>query len=97
MDLVGPGDIPRRWLGVGTFPQARVDSLGDLAPIVVRRDQTVTHFGFVADELVTFARSLAGRGVDRIVPLGTALDFAAIWDGYDLMREFTRITSVITR
>ncbi|MFF3855064.1 acyl-CoA reductase [Micromonospora sp. NPDC002575] len=97
VELAGPGDIPRRWLGVGTFPQARVDSLADLAPVVVRRDQTVTHFGFAADELVAFARGLAGRGVDRIVPVGDALSFAATWDGYDLMREFTRITSVVTR
>ncbi|WP_036375049.1 acyl-CoA reductase [Micromonospora sp. ATCC 39149] len=97
VELAEPGDIPRRWLGVGTFPQARVDTLADLAPVVVRRDQTVTHFGFAADELVAFARTLAGRGVDRIVPVGDALSFAATWDGHDLMREFTRITSVVTR
>ncbi|MET7751467.1 acyl-CoA reductase [Micromonospora sp. NPDC005367] len=97
VELADPADIPRRWLGVGTFPQARVDTLTELAPLVVRRDQTVTHFGFNADELVDFARTVAGRGVDRIVPIGDALSFAATWDGYDLMREFTRITSVIAR
>jgi hypothetical protein len=95
VDLARPGDLPRRWLGAGTFPQARVDSLADLVPMVVRRDQTVTHFGFAEDELLAFARSLAGRGVDRIVPLGSALTFASVWDGYDLMHEFTRITSVV--
>ncbi|MEH0936245.1 acyl-CoA reductase [Micromonospora psammae] len=97
VELSGPGDIPRRWLGVGTFPQSRVDALADLAPLVVRRDQTVTHFGFTPQALTSFARAIAGRGVDRIVPIGDALNFAATWDGYDLMREFTRITSVVTR
>ncbi|MEU5944817.1 acyl-CoA reductase [Micromonospora sp. NPDC047465] len=97
VELAAPADIPRRWLGVGTFPQSRVDALADLAPVVVRRDQTVTHFGFTAQELTSFARALGGRGVDRIVPIGDALNFAATWDGYDLMREFTRITSVVTR
>ncbi|TDB99574.1 gamma-glutamyl phosphate reductase [Micromonospora fluostatini] len=97
VELTDPGDIPRRWLGVGTFPQARVDALADLAPVVVRRDQTVTHFGFDAAELTAFARTVAGRGIDRLVPIGTALDFAATWDGYDLMREFTRITTVGVR
>ncbi|KXK61017.1 gamma-glutamyl phosphate reductase [Micromonospora rosaria] len=97
VELTGPGDIPRRWLGVGTFPQARVDALADLAPVVVRRDQTVTHFGLDAAELTAFARTVAGRGIDRLVPIGTALDFAATWDGYDLMREFTRITTVGVR
>ncbi len=97
VDLADPAGIPRRWLGVGTFPQAVVGSLDDLVDIVVRRDQTVAHFGFTEAELVAFARGLAGRGVDRIVPLGDALSFAGVWDGYDLMHEFTRITSVITR
>ena len=97
VELAAPEAIPRRWLGTGTFPQSRVGSLADLAPVVQRRDQTVTHFGFTADELVSFAHALAGRGVDRMVPLGEALSFSAIWDGYDLMREFTRLTVVQPR
>jgi hypothetical protein len=56
----------------------------------------VSHFGFPADELVAFAEHLAGRGVDRMVPIGAALTFSAIWDGYDLLREFTRLTVVQT-
>ena len=97
VDLAAPEAIPRRWLGTGTFPQSRVGSLADVAAVVQRRDQTVTHFGFTADELVSFALTLAGRGVDRMVPLGEALSFSAIWDGYDLMREFTRLTVVQPR
>jgi hypothetical protein len=96
-ELVAPQAIPRRWLGTGTFPQSRVVSLMDLVPVVQRRDQTVTHFGFTEDELVSFAHALAGRGVDRLVPIGEALSFAAIWDGYDLIREFTRLTIVQSR
>ncbi|MEU8262556.1 acyl-CoA reductase [Micromonospora sp. NPDC048999] len=97
VDLTAPGNIPRRWLGVGTFPQARVASLAELAPVVVRRDQTVTYFGFDGEELLAFARAVAGRGIDRIVPVGDALNFAAVWDGFDLMHEFTRITTVTRR
>jgi hypothetical protein len=64
---------------------------------VVRRDQTVTHFGFTAPELTDFARAVAGAGIDRLVPIGEALTFAAVWDGYDLLREFTRVTTLATR
>ncbi|HET9516299.1 MAG TPA: gamma-glutamyl phosphate reductase, partial [Actinoplanes sp.] len=39
-------------------------------------------------------RRLAGRGIDRVVPFGSALSFAAVWDGYDLLSEFSRITTV---
>jgi hypothetical protein len=93
-DLTSAGAMPRRWLGAGTFPQVRVASLAELAPLVTRQDQTVTHFGFDPADLTAFARALAGRGVDRIVPVGDALAFAAVWDGYDLLREFTRLTTV---
>ncbi len=97
VELSEPAALPRRWLGTGTFPQARVETLTDLVPLVVRRDQTVTHFGFDRDDLVGFVRALGGRGIDRVVPVGDALSFASIWDGYDLVREFTRLTTVDVR
>ncbi|MER7001482.1 acyl-CoA reductase [Dactylosporangium sp. NPDC000555] len=97
LDLTAPEFVPRRWLGVGTFPQARLESLTDMVGIVERRDQTVSHFGFAREELVTFAEQLSGRGVDRMVPIGAALAFSSTWDGYDLLREFTRLTVVQTK
>ncbi|GAA3861301.1 acyl-CoA reductase [Saccharothrix violaceirubra] len=94
LELASPDDVPREWLGVGTFPQATLDSLADLGRIVGRKDQTLSAFGFDRAELVEFVRSLGGRGIDRVVPFGKALDFAAIWDGYDLLAEFSRLTTV---
>ena len=35
-----------------------------------------------------------GSGIDRIVPIGHALDFAAVWDGKDLVTELLRLTTV---
>ena len=40
----------------------------------------------------TTSPAVGGRGIDRMVPFGSALTFAAIWDGYDLLHEFTRLT-----
>jgi hypothetical protein len=28
------------------------------------------------------------------MPIGRALEFSAVWDGYDLLREFTRLVTV---
>ncbi|MGB6164842.1 MAG: acyl-CoA reductase [Pseudonocardiaceae bacterium] len=95
VELSAPELMPRRWLGAGTFPQCRVDRLGDLVPLVTRQDQTVTHFGFDRATLTGFARALAGRGVDRLVRIGNALNFESPWDGYDLLHEYTRITTVV--
>lgn len=94
MTLSGAEAAPRRWIGAGAFPFAEVDSLLDLVPAMNRQDQTVSYFGFTPAELRAFATELGGRGVDRIVPFGSALTFGAIWDGYDLKREFTRLTTL---
>jgi hypothetical protein len=94
--LTGSDQVPRRWIGAGAFPFAQAGSLVDLVPAMTRQDQTVSHFGFTPAELREFAGALGGRGVDRIVPFGSALTFGAIWDGYDLPAEFTRLTTLQT-
>ncbi|QXV60436.1 acyl-CoA reductase [Amycolatopsis sp. TNS106] len=94
LELADPAALPREWLGAGTFGNARVDTLSDLVPIVLRKDQTIGQFGFTKEELTEFVTELAGRGVDRVVPFGSALTFSAIWDGYDLLTEFSRLVTV---
>ncbi len=94
IELARPEAVPQHWLGTGTFAYARIDRLTDLVPLLERRDQTITHYGFDRAALVEFARALGGRGVDRFVPVGQALAFAPVWDGYDLLREFTRLVTV---
>lgn len=94
IELTTPDQVPREWLGVGTFPQATIAELAEFGRIVQRKDQTLSVFGFGRDEVLTFTRQLAGRGIDRVVPFGSALSFAAVWDGYDLLSEFSRITTV---
>ncbi|MGA5756702.1 acyl-CoA reductase [Nonomuraea bangladeshensis] len=93
--LVEEAVIPRRWLGAGTFVHCRLGGLAELGAVVERRDQTMTHFGFGREELEELARGLGGRGVDRMVPVGSALSFGRVWDGVDLPVEFTRLVSVV--
>jgi hypothetical protein len=92
VDLVDADAVPRRWLGAGTICHLRVDSLSALVPTIGRKDQTLAQFGFSRAELDDFITAVAGRGIDRVVPFGSALTFAAVWDGYDLLHEFTRLT-----
>lgn len=89
-----PGRVLDRWSGTGTFGFVSLPALPELAPLIGRRHQTLSHFGFAQDELMAFARTLGGRGVDRIVPMGEALGFEPVWDGYDLVREFSRSVTV---
>ena len=76
--------------GGGLLLSATVPDLFAIAPIVRRRDQTVSYFGFDRQEMEAFAQILNGRGIDRIVPIGHALTFNRFWDGYDLLQELTR-------
>jgi hypothetical protein len=90
VDLAELSDWPRTWLGAGTICHATVDSLDAIVPIITRKDQTMTAFGFRESDLRRFAVAVGDRGIDRIVPFGQALTFAGHWDGYDLLHEFTR-------
>lgn len=85
------GDLGSEHPGAGFFFEARVEHLEELASLVDRRHQTIGHFGFARVELEAFIRSLAGRGIDRVVPIGSALQFGRYWDGYDLLRAFSRV------
>jgi hypothetical protein len=91
MSLATLEGFDRHHSGAGMFFERVVDGgLEQLSPFVARRDQTMTHLGFSQKELRAFAEQVNGRGVDRMVPIGEALDFARYWDGYDLLQEYTR-------
>ncbi|HVV46141.1 MAG TPA: acyl-CoA reductase [Bryobacteraceae bacterium] len=88
-----PGrDFEREHCGGGLLFQTRVEALADLQPFISRREQTMTCFGFETDELTAFAAGLSG--LDRIVPVGQALNFNRLWDGYDLLQELSRHVSI---
>jgi len=90
LQLEDIANFSREHCGGGLLFQAYAATIDEVAAIVGRRDQTISHFGFSGAELRAFARKLNGRGVDRCVPVGQALSFHRFWDGYDLLREFMR-------
>lgn len=94
VSLAGLDDLQRHWLGAGTICHVTVGSLAELAPAIERKDQTLSQYGFTMSELDNFVTTLAGRGIDRIVPFGQALTFAGTWDGFNLLHEFTRIITI---
>jgi len=90
--LVG---FDREHCGGGFLFEARLDALDRLAPHLRRRDQTLTYFGFHSDDLRNLARLTEGEGVDRMVPVGQALNFNRYWDGMDLLAEFSRRIHIV--
>lgn len=84
--------LAREHCGGGLFFSARIDNLKELVPVLQRRHQTMTHFGFDGSELRQLAAQFGGKAIDRMVPVGQALQFSRFWDGYDLLHEFSRLT-----
>lgn len=80
--------------GAGLFYHIELPSLQDINPYLSSHDQTLTYFGIEAPLLDIFAKSLKGRGPTRIVPIGEALNFSFVWDGYDLLQELTRCIEI---
>lgn len=91
----GGMDFQRESPGGGMFIEHRVPSLPAISPMLVRKDQTLTYFGIPESDLLEVACSAAG--IDRCVPVGTALEFGRFWDGLDLLATFSRIVDVRAR
>jgi hypothetical protein len=78
----------------GTIHEVTLDTLDQLAPIVNERYQTLTYFGMEPAQLREFVTAQRLRGVDRVVPVGRALDMNIVWDGYDLVASLSRVIDV---
>lgn len=85
-----PGVENRRGTG-GYFYEFGTESLDAVAPIVTRKYQTMTYAGVPRPALVDFIAKNALLGIDRVVPVGAALDMGLIWDGFDITHSLSRI------
>lgn len=78
----------------GYFYEVNALSLEDIIAYATRKYQTVTYFGINPQEIAQAVVSCRSAGVDRIVPVGKAMDIDIIWDGYDIVGSLSRIIEV---
>lgn len=74
----------------GFFMEYMADSLDEIVPICKERCQTVSYYGIPKEDWNNFLAKNAPRGVDRVVPIGSTLDFRLVWDGIDFVRRMSR-------
>lgn len=79
----------------GFFFEFDAENLAEIAPVCTNKCQTMTYYGIDKDDIANFIRYTAPKGIDRAVPMGKSMDFTLIWDGYDLIRELSRIVKVM--
>lgn len=76
-------------VGGGFFLNLALAELSDLLPLLGPQEQTLSYFGFEPAALRALAQRVQ-QGLHRIVPIGQALAFGPLWDGYELLSELTR-------
>ena len=62
--------------------------------VINRKFQTLTFFGIDPLYLRNEVVKANLKGIDRIVPIGKAMDIGTIWDGHDLIRELSRLIAL---
>lgn len=82
--------IDKHSCGGGYFYIQQIDKLEQLIYQVTNKVQTLSYYGLSTVEKEFLQKQLAGRGVDRIVPLGQALNFNYLWDGYNLIEMLSK-------
>jgi hypothetical protein len=75
----------------GYFYEYSTSDLSIIEKFMDIKIQTLTYFGVNKEELFNVVYSAGNVGIDRIVPIGTALDIGMIWDGYDMMYTLSKI------
>lgn len=88
-----PKDIENYRGQHGFFFEIIDNGFEGLKSIVGERYQTVTCFGVDPEEVISMVIDSGLTGIDRVVPVGKALDIGVIWDGYDLIGTLSRLIS----
>lgn len=83
-------ELKEKHCGGGLFYEYKIDCLSEITSIISDKDQTLSYFGFSKEELKKLMLMIDSRGIDRIVPIGQALDFNGVWDGQSFLNSFTR-------
>ena len=79
----------------GFFFEKDIGNLSEIAGVCDIRCQTLTYYGVKEEDFRDFLEQARPSGIDRIVPMGKSMDFALVWDGYDLIRQMSRRITVL--
>ncbi len=78
----------------GTFYIKKIKKIIELKKFITEKCQTITYLGFSKNEMIKFVKKNNLNGVDRIVPIGQAMDIDVIWDGYETLKHLSRVITV---
>ena len=79
---------------LGRYQEKTFPTVEEALDLLDMDEQTLTYYGFNIDELKTviFSSNLL---VDRVVPVGMALDIGFSWDGVDVLQRLSRKITLV--
>ena len=80
-------------MAYGVFFSVDIKNLNSIKNYISENFQTLTYFGFNKETLTNLIVKKRFKGIDRIVPIGSAFEMNLVWDGYDLIKTMTRSIS----
>ena len=80
-----------RW---GYFYEVEITRLEELSKFSNVFTQTLTYFGFEKKDFYKIIKIKNFDGIDRIVPIGQALDISLNWDGYDIINILSKVIDI---
>jgi hypothetical protein len=78
----------------GYFYEYDLKNIDEIIPFINEKYQTLTYYGIAPETIKEFTIEHRLRGIDRIVPIGSAMDIGLHWDGYDLINVLSRVIAV---
>tara|TARA_B110000305_G_scaffold64513_1_gene71871 strand:- start:909 stop:2105 length:1197 start_codon:yes stop_codon:yes gene_type:complete len=78
----------------GLFYEYETNNLNKISIFLNKKFQTMTYFGLDKNFCKKIVVDNLTDGIDRIVPVGQALDINLNWDGFDLNKSLTRVVEV---
>tara|TARA_B110000879_G_C11178747_1_gene517320 strand:+ start:1948 stop:3156 length:1209 start_codon:yes stop_codon:yes gene_type:complete len=79
----------------GYFYEVNLDEINCLNPFLNKRIQTISYYGINKDQIDALLNLKLNKGVDRIVPIGKAIDIDLQWDGIDFINELSRKITIL--
>ncbi len=86
-----PGDMTALRGKFGLFFQHDIKELEEISEHITEKIQTCVYYGIEAEKLHAMILEKGLTGIDRIVPIGSSLDIGVFWDGYDIIRQMSRL------
>ena len=88
------GEVVPETCGTGYLYFVHLADLSEMKNYINRKIQSLGYYGLSKEDLNLLTDVSYTKGVDRIIPIGQALDFDYIWDGYNILTELVSLKTV---